>query len=216
MLLTRNSGTRPGTGNAHLRPVSDGCTAAARTGFTLVELLVVIGIIAVLISILIPVVNGARKRANQTACASNLRQLGQFFQMYLQDSRNKLPRVNPMPSAKPPVNDGPSIAKLLEPYVKTSTRVFECPADAILTETPDTPTGFTTYFAREQSSYQYNPWLSAMHAGRSLADTSFFKSGQSKLVYLMADYESFHNAKGLPKSMNFLFADFRVDDMAAQ
>ena len=204
---------QPGSPGRSKHPSRTDSHATAAAGFTLVELLVVIGIIAILLSILIPSVNLVRKRANRTACASNLRQLGQFFQMYLQDSKNKLPLVNTMPSAQPPVNTGPSIVKLLEPYVKTSVRVYECPADTIITDVPGTPTGYTTYYKREQSSYQYNPWLSAMHAGGSLNDTAFFRAGQSKLVYLMSDYESFHNAKGQAYSMNFLFADFRVDDM---
>jgi prepilin-type N-terminal cleavage/methylation domain-containing protein/prepilin-type processing-associated H-X9-DG protein len=65
--------------------------ASPRRGFTLVELLVVIGIIALLISILIPALNKARKAANTVECASNLRQIVQAMFIYVSQNNNYIP-----------------------------------------------------------------------------------------------------------------------------
>src|SRR5687768_7582301 len=69
-------------------PAVSNCKRAA---FTLVELLVVIGIIAVLIGILLPVLSRARAAANRAVCLSNIRQLGVGILMYCNDNKGWFP-----------------------------------------------------------------------------------------------------------------------------
>jgi len=180
-----------------------------RKAFTLVELLVVIGIIAVLAGILLPVLSKARAQSNRVACRASLRDLGASFVMYMTDSKGRLPAVNTMPSVQPPLNDFPSIVKLLQPYIKTANKIFRCPSDQITKPAANAPAGFDTYFDREASSYQYNPFL-VIYAGKRTQDTLAYSMGHPELLTILDEYEPFHGHAGTKGSMNHLFGDMHV------
>lgn len=183
--------------------------------FTLVELLVVIGIIGLLLGILLPTISRARIAGNRTACAAQLRDIGHAFSMYMVDSRNKLPRINTMPSMVPPPADNPpSAVKVLEPYIKGAVGVWRCPSDIIRKPSTGSPEGFNTYYEREGLSYQYNPILSSTNAGMPLEKTDYYQRYHSlQYVVIFYDYEPFHGKAGRPGSTNYLFADSHVGDL---
>src|SRR5512138_1264087 len=109
--------------------------------FTLVELLVVIGIIAVLISILLPAMTRARDQSMRVKCMANLKTLTNAWMMYANDNKGKLVSAETAPpnlAAQYPggwVWDGSSLDAItsghLWPYVK-SLEVYQCPADFVL------------------------------------------------------------------------------------
>lgn len=123
-----------------------------RGGFTLIELLVVIAIIAILAAILFPVFAKARERAKQSACISNLKQIGIAMVTYTSDWDDQFPSWTPSGQTgyistedfKATVENGlymggtvdilsasgekATISLQLDPYIK-SREVWACPAD---------------------------------------------------------------------------------------
>ncbi len=148
-----------------------------RAAFTLVELLVVIGIIAVLIGILLPALSRARDTARRTTCLANQRQILTAILMYVNDSKGVLPGpVAPVVCDPRVVNIQPGQTKslmdtwnggtyystrqmssvsLLQRYLggSGSWGVWQCPAATAMYATPNIAT--STYFGGKQIGFGY-------------------------------------------------------------
>ena len=183
-----------------------------RTAFTLVELLVVIGILGLLISILLPSLANARQSAQRVACAAQLKDVGNALAMYLNDGDMRMPVVDVMPSLNLSTTSHlPSIYELLAPYtdgrlnddgsLERSGRVWLCPADRI-TEFTDPPSGFDTYYDREGGSYGWSEGINAFLRApndeyhtrwqQMLGEMKERRNRTPSQVIVLDDFEFFH------------------------
>lgn len=109
-----------------------------RGGFTLVELLVVIGIIALLMSILLPTLGRVRERSNMIKCLSNLREVTRGWLLYAQNNRDFVPHpmTGPLTRYGPGcwVMDGATDSAIIDgsiyPYVN-NVALYKCPSDTL-------------------------------------------------------------------------------------
>jgi prepilin-type processing-associated H-X9-DG protein/prepilin-type N-terminal cleavage/methylation domain-containing protein len=99
---------------------------ARRRAFTLVELLVVIGIVAVLIAVLMPALARGREHANRIKCAANLRSMGQALTMYVQQYRHYPGQTAQEITTK--LADVAVWPARLRPFLGGSREVFNCPS----------------------------------------------------------------------------------------
>lgn len=99
-----------------------------RGGFSLIELVTVVGIIAVLTGILLPSVQGVRAEARSVSCLSNLKQNFSAIESYRQQNGNSLPNCDPLPAATP---EGPigGLNDALSGYIDRTCECWLCAAD---------------------------------------------------------------------------------------
>ena len=170
-----------------------------RSAFTLIELLVVIAIIAILAAMLLPALQQARARATATSCTSNLKQMGQYNQSYINDNKDFMLWY--------PWSSTESMwTYVFYPYVFGTKTVFEipqkniyksfmiCPADVWTKDTSKCKRGAT------HTSYGYNYYLSKC----------LFTWYPGNKYYRFP-----YKINLIPKpSDHLLFSDYRVDKLA--
>jgi len=118
-----------------------------KRAFTLIELLVVIAIIAILAAILFPVFSQAREKARQTACMSNLRQIGTAAVMYSQDYDEIMLGTE--------LGDEPEYfwGEMIAPYIKNQ-QILTCPSSDAKFKVSPPESGFPNGIGYEWS-YNY-------------------------------------------------------------
>jgi len=166
-------------------------------GFTLVELLVVISIIAMLAALLLPLLGRTKESGRATVCLSNLHQIGVALQLYVQDNANRLPFMRD--KSLTTTNELPSPDLVLSNYLG-NILILKCPSD------------MQNLFQSTGSSYSWNSLLNGEDADHLMALGIQFDPHQ---IPLMFDKDRFHKARGPKKEVNYLYADGHIKNLLA-
>lgn len=158
--------------------------------FTLVELLVVIGIIASLAALLFPGLQSARAASRTTHCLGNLRQISLAVQMYVNDSNGRLPVLQNRASTNDLL---PALDTVLLPELNGNRAVFGCVADT------------KQLFVSTGTSYFWNFTVNGQDVNRLF---SIVGGTEPTHVPLLSDKEAFH--PDTKDGVNILYADGHV------
>lgn len=164
--------------------------------FSLIELLVVIGIIGILASLLMPAFSRAKGKANDTKCISNLRQIGIALSIYADENQGRLPFAERQPTSPVnPTNILPRIVDVLSNQVAGTMVIFRCPRDRF------------KWFEREGSSYEWNYQANGKPIVLPGEIAGIPRTAEK--ARLMFDYENFHPG-GTNGTKNVLHGDGHV------
>jgi prepilin-type N-terminal cleavage/methylation domain-containing protein/prepilin-type processing-associated H-X9-DG protein len=132
-----------------------------RHAFTLIELLIVLGVIALLAALLFPAVSSIRRQAKVTQCASNLRQICAAMHAYAVDNKGKFPDMT-LPGTGANLWDVSHFFTQEMRRLGVDFRTYLCPASQI--DRSVALADFTTY--SNFNIIQYNIWVPHLNGGR--------------------------------------------------
>lgn len=162
------------------------------TGFTLLELLVAIGCIAVLAALASPMINLVSRKTLSIRCINNLKQIGVGVNLYVQDHDFRMPiLVNVLTKDKSAQTLDTVIFPMDDP--DQSHPVLRCPADN------------RQLFEKSGTSYFWNQTVNDQPIGGLF---SFMGGGNKAMIWLVADKEGFHESQ--VNKVNILFVNGRV------
>ncbi len=169
-------------------------------GFTIVELIVVIGVIVLLMGLLSPVLSKVRESAAATKCRSNLKNLGTGWAIYADASPDVMPAAVSLPAvigSAPP--DELTIMHVLREQIRERA-VYECPSDD------------RSYFAQRGTSYEYLPGLAIALNPINAVELATVARENPEIVPILADAAQFHDAPQDIVSPNLtVYYDTHVD-----
>lgn len=168
--------------------------------FTLVELMVVIGIVSILAAILLPTLSRSKASARATTCLSNLRQIGLAVRLYIDENENRLPTMYDGGLGTNAMLTNtllPTVDQVLVPYLVT-TNLLRCPSDR------------RNLFGLTGSSYAWNTLLNGKDADQVTLSGIAFNTHE---VLVFFDKEAFHREKGEDRGVNYLYADGHIKNL---
>lgn len=208
-------------------------TFSEARGFTLVELLLVIAIIAILVSITIPALGSSRETARRIKCLANLKGIGGGIAAYMNDSDEILPSVRPLHESTGNSNDRSLLDVMVDylavpaperevpddlttPFIHVSD-VFICPADRV---GRDAATKFEPLWRTSGTSYEYLAGEMMVFAEQvtipkekvASVVTQVYKDPKWRDLPIMLDNDDWHPLRrGQVPRNGLFFGDWRAD-----
>jgi prepilin-type N-terminal cleavage/methylation domain-containing protein len=165
--------------------------------FSLIELMVTVAIIAILAALILPALGRAKESGRSTFCQGNLHQIGLALQIYVEESKNRMPTMYDK-SADTNFQTNLATIDVVLSNQLGSLQVLCCPSDN------------AQVFQQTGSSYAWNTLVNGQDADHLQIFATAYALTKIPLVY---DKQSFHASLGPKNAVNYLYADEHIKNL---